>query len=67
MISSNYGKMYLIMDLFLFTIFSNVSRSEGLAGELWIEVGSVTLGPLIIEAAMSLPTPEQNLHLVQHR
>ncbi|XP_049857041.1 transmembrane protein KIAA1109 homolog isoform X4 [Schistocerca gregaria] len=35
--------------------------------ELWLEVGSVTLGPLIIEAAMSLPTPDHNLHLIQHK
>ncbi|KAJ9593935.1 hypothetical protein L9F63_014649, partial [Diploptera punctata] len=41
--------------------------TEGLVGELWLEVGSVTLGPLVVEAAMSLPTPEHNLHLVQHR
>jgi hypothetical protein len=47
-------------------IFSN--RMEGsLVGELWLEVGSVTLGPLLVEAAMSLSTPEHNLHLVQHR
>ncbi|XP_069702783.1 bridge-like lipid transfer protein family member 1 isoform X3 [Periplaneta americana] len=46
----------------------NASRMEGsLMGELWLEVGSVSLGPLVVEAAMSLPTPEHNLHLVQHR
>ncbi|PSN42917.1 hypothetical protein C0J52_12026 [Blattella germanica] len=45
----------------------NASRAEGMMGELWLEVGSVTLGPLVVEAAMSLPTPEHNLHLVQHR
>lgn len=47
-------------------IFSN--RMEGsLLGELWLEVGSVSLGPLVVEAAMSLATAEHNLHLVQHR
>jgi hypothetical protein len=46
--------------------FSN--RMEGsLGGELWLEVGSVSLGPLVVEAAMSLPSPEHNLHLVQYR
>ncbi|PNF17358.1 hypothetical protein B7P43_G02985 [Cryptotermes secundus] len=46
----------------------NASRMEGsLVGELWLEVGSVSLGPLVVEAAMSLATPEHNLHLVQHR
>jgi hypothetical protein len=43
------------------------SRMDGLLGELWLEVGSISLGPLVIEAAMSLPAPEHNLHLVQHR
>lgn len=38
-----------------------------LVGELWLEVGSVSLGPLVVEAAMSLAIPEHNLHLVQHR
>ena len=38
-----------------------------LVGELWLEVGAVSFGPLVVEAAISLPTPEHNLHLVQHR
>jgi len=36
-------------------------------GELWLEVGAVSFGPLVVEAAISLSTPVQNLHLVQHR
>lgn len=40
---------------------------DSLLGELWLEVGSISLGPLVVEAAMSLPAPEHNLHLVQHR
>jgi len=35
--------------------------------ESWLEVGSISLGPLVIEAAMSLSSPEQSLHLVQHK
>ncbi|XP_065331514.1 bridge-like lipid transfer protein family member 1 isoform X1 [Cloeon dipterum] len=33
----------------------------------WLEIGSISLGPLIVEAAMSLSSPEQSLHLVQHK
>jgi hypothetical protein len=36
-------------------------------GESWLEVGSISLGPLVIEAAKSMSSPEQSLHLVQHR
>uniref|UniRef100_A0A1B6DJ95 Bridge-like lipid transfer protein family member 1 C-terminal domain-containing protein n=2 Tax=Clastoptera arizonana TaxID=38151 RepID=A0A1B6DJ95_9HEMI len=35
--------------------------------ELWLEVGSVSFGPLIVEAAASLSNTDQNLHLVQHK
>ncbi|XP_038111246.1 transmembrane protein KIAA1109 isoform X3 [Culex quinquefasciatus] len=34
--------------------------------EPWLEVGCVSLGPVIIEAASALPIPEHCLHLVQH-
>ncbi|XP_055643314.1 bridge-like lipid transfer protein family member 1 isoform X2 [Toxorhynchites rutilus septentrionalis] len=34
--------------------------------EPWLEVGSLSLGPVIIEAASALPIPEHCLHLVQH-
>nr|XP_029728397.1 transmembrane protein KIAA1109 homolog isoform X7 [Aedes albopictus] len=34
--------------------------------EPWLEVGCLSLGPIIIEAASALPIPEHCLHLVQH-
>ncbi|XP_065078677.1 bridge-like lipid transfer protein family member 1 isoform X6 [Ochlerotatus camptorhynchus] len=34
--------------------------------ETWLEVGCLSLGPVIIEAASALPIPEHCLHLVQH-
>ncbi|KAF7987765.1 hypothetical protein HCN44_003628 [Aphidius gifuensis] len=37
------------------------------SSDIWLEVGSVSLGPVIIEAAISLPTPEHNLHLIQSK
>ncbi|XP_063974640.1 bridge-like lipid transfer protein family member 1 isoform X5 [Diachasmimorpha longicaudata] len=43
------------------------SRLSGDGSDIWLEVGSVSLGPVIIEAAISLPTPEHNLHLVQNK
>lgn len=33
----------------------------------WLEVGCVSLGPIIIESAAALPIPEHCLHLVQHK
>lgn len=35
--------------------------------DIWLEVGSISLGPLIVEAAVSLSNADHNLHLVQHR
>ncbi|XP_014242068.1 uncharacterized protein KIAA1109 isoform X2 [Cimex lectularius] len=35
--------------------------------DVWLEVGSISLGPLILEAAVSLSNTDHNLHLVQHR
>ncbi|XP_061939071.1 bridge-like lipid transfer protein family member 1 isoform X15 [Apis cerana] len=43
------------------------SRMSGDGSDIWLEVGSITLGPVILEAAISLPTPEHNLHLVQNK
>ncbi|XP_043271443.1 transmembrane protein KIAA1109 isoform X4 [Venturia canescens] len=43
------------------------SRMSGDGADIWLEVGSVSIGPVIIEAAISLPTPEHNLHLVQNK
>ncbi|XP_034234984.1 transmembrane protein KIAA1109 isoform X3 [Thrips palmi] len=42
------------------------SGPEG-SSELWLEVGSVAFGPLVVEAAISLPSPQHSLHLVQHK
>nr|CAD7425599.1 unnamed protein product [Timema monikensis] len=46
-------------------------RSHGMAkrfdgNELWLEIGSLSMGPLVVEAAISLPTSEETLHLIQH-
>ncbi|XP_031778306.1 transmembrane protein KIAA1109 isoform X10 [Nasonia vitripennis] len=43
------------------------SRLSGDGSDVWLEVGSVSMGPIVIEAAISLPTPEHNLHLVQNK
>ncbi|XP_035723534.1 transmembrane protein KIAA1109-like isoform X4 [Vespa mandarinia] len=43
------------------------SRLSGDGTDIWLEVGSVSLGPVILEAAISLPTPEHDLHLVQNK
>lgn len=43
------------------------SRMSGDGSDVWLEVGSVSMGPVVIEAAISLPTPEHNLHLVQNK
>ncbi|XP_012263790.2 transmembrane protein KIAA1109 homolog isoform X5 [Athalia rosae] len=43
------------------------SRMSGDGSDIWLEVGSVSLGPVIIEAAISLPTPEHNLHIIQNK
>ncbi|XP_024891805.1 uncharacterized protein KIAA1109-like isoform X13 [Temnothorax curvispinosus] len=43
------------------------SRMSGDGLDIWLEVGSISLGPVVLEAAISLPTPEHNLHLVQNK
>lgn len=47
------------------------SNGKGLGpegcSELWLEVGSVSFGPLVVEAAISLPSLQHSLHLVQHK
>lgn len=43
------------------------ASSRGSSDDLWLEVGSVSFGPLVIEAALSLPAPEQDIHLIQHK
>jgi hypothetical protein len=44
----------------------NGKGPEG-CSEIWLEVGSVSFGPLVVEAAISLPSPQHSLHLVQHK
>ncbi|XP_034943286.1 transmembrane protein KIAA1109 homolog isoform X1 [Chelonus insularis] len=41
--------------------------SSGDGSDMWLEVGSISMGPVIIEAAISLPKPEHNLHIVQNK
>ncbi|OAD56139.1 hypothetical protein WN48_04013 [Eufriesea mexicana] len=45
----------------------SMSMKEDSVQDLNKEVGSVALGPVILEAAISLPSPEHNLHLVQNK
>lgn len=35
--------------------------------EPWLEVGCISLGPIVLESASTLPIPEHCLHLVQHK
>ncbi|XP_050533025.1 transmembrane protein KIAA1109 homolog isoform X6 [Daktulosphaira vitifoliae] len=35
--------------------------------DIWLEIGSTSLGPLILELASSLSDSDKNLHLVQHK
>lgn len=35
--------------------------------EMWLEIGSASLGPFILELASSLSDSDKNLHLVQHK
>lgn len=35
--------------------------------ENWVEVGSTSLGPILLEGASALPIPDHKLHLVQHK
>ncbi|KAG6441139.1 hypothetical protein O3G_MSEX001705 [Manduca sexta] len=46
---------------------SNSSHIKQTESENWVGVGSVALGPLLIEAASSLPQTPKNLHLVQQK
>lgn len=46
---------------------SNASANKPPESENWVGVGSITLGPLLIEAASSLPQSPKNLHLVQQK
>ncbi|KAJ8729122.1 hypothetical protein PYW08_000703 [Mythimna loreyi] len=46
---------------------SNNSQNKPPESDNWVGVGSVALGPLLIEAASSLPQTPKNLHLVQQK
>jgi hypothetical protein len=46
---------------------SSTSQSRLPDSENWVGVGSASLGPLLIEAASSLPQSPKNLHLVQQK
>ncbi|XP_050361994.1 transmembrane protein KIAA1109 homolog isoform X3 [Nymphalis io] len=46
---------------------SNGSQNKVPENENWVGVGSMSLGPLLIEAASSLPQSPKNLHLVQQK
>ncbi|RVE46725.1 hypothetical protein evm_008645 [Chilo suppressalis] len=46
---------------------SNSSHNKLPESENWVGVGSASLGPVLIEAASSLPQSPKNLHLVQQK
>lgn len=46
---------------------SNNSQNKLPESENWVGVGSMALGPLLIEAASSLPQSPKNVHLVQQK
>ncbi|XP_063358209.1 bridge-like lipid transfer protein family member 1 [Cydia amplana] len=46
---------------------SNSSQNKLPESENWVGVGSVSLGPVLLEAASSLPQSPRNLHLVQQK
>ncbi|XP_075992779.1 transmembrane protein KIAA1109 homolog tweek [Anticarsia gemmatalis] len=46
---------------------TNNSTNKPPESDNWVGVGSVALGPLLIEAASSLPQTPKNLHLVQQK
>ncbi|XP_060850802.1 bridge-like lipid transfer protein family member 1 isoform X1 [Rhopalosiphum padi] len=55
------------------TTGSNRSQQRNISGisnenqEMWLEIGSASLGPFILELASSLSDSDKNLHLVQHK
>jgi len=48
-------------------IFRNISGISNENQEMWLEIGSASLGPFILELASSLSDSDKNLHLVQHK
>lgn len=60
------------LALFTQTTMQSCSGSTGSQGkppeaEAWVGVGSVALGPILMEAASSLPQTPRNLHSVQQK
>lgn len=45
----------------------NCQRRDTDSSEPWLEVGCISFGPIIMEAASALPIPEHCLNLVQHK
>lgn len=56
-----------IISCIIIFIFSNISGSSTENQEMWLEIGSASLGPFILELASSLSDSDKNLHLVQHK
>jgi len=48
-------------------IFRNINGISNENQEMWLEIGSASLGPFILELASSLSDSDKNLHLVQHK
>lgn len=47
--------------------FSSTRIREASDPEPWLEVGCVSMGPIVIESASALPIPEHCLHIVQNK
>ncbi|KAG4067242.1 hypothetical protein HA402_000233 [Bradysia odoriphaga] len=54
-------------DIYSSIYSSNREKNREIDTEPWLEVGCVSLGPIIVESASALPIPEHCLHLVQHK
>lgn len=54
-------------DIYSSIYSSNRDKNREADTEPWLEVGAVSLGPIIVESASALPIPEHCLHLVQHK
>lgn len=47
--------------------FRNMNSTFTENQEMWLEIGSASLGPFILELASSLSDSDKNLHIVQHK
>lgn len=54
-------------DIYSSVYSSSREKNRDVDIEPWLEVGCVSLGPIIVESASALPIPEHCLHLVQHK